>query len=76
MFANAAVTGIKSERDYVLYGILQVMKALLCVPLLFAPYAFAGEAAEGIAIDRVITTLNKPLQHSALFTGMDVHSRL
>jgi hypothetical protein len=66
LFANAAVTGIKSERDYVLYGILQVMKALLCVPLLFASYAFASEAAEHIAMGRVITTLNKPLQYSAI----------
>ena len=50
------------------------MKALLCAPLLLAPYAFADEAAERIAIGRVITTLNEPLQHSALFTGMDVYS--
>ena len=50
------------------------MKALLCVPLLFAPYAFADEAAERIAIGRVITTLNEPLQHRTLFTGMDVYS--
>src|SRR5579862_3658482 len=45
------------------------MKALLCVLLLFAPYAFADEAADRIAIGRAITTLNEPLQHSALFTG-------
>ncbi len=44
------------------------MKALLCAPLLFAPYAFADEAAERIAIGRAIATLNEPSQHSALFT--------
>jgi len=45
------------------------MKALLCALLLFAPNAFADEAAERIAIGRAITTLNGPSQHSALFTG-------
>ena len=50
------------------------MQALLWAPLVFAPYAFADEVAERIAIGRVITTLNEPLQHSALFTGMDVYS--
>ena len=50
------------------------MKALLCAPLLFAPYAIADEAAERIAIGRAIAALNEPSQHSALFTDVRAYS--
>jgi hypothetical protein len=44
------------------------VKALWLVPMLFASYALADEAADRIAISRVITTLNDSTQPSALFT--------
>jgi hypothetical protein len=50
------------------------MKALLCALLLFAPYAFADEAAERVAIGHAITTLNEPSQRSALFTDGRAYS--
>jgi hypothetical protein len=50
------------------------MKALLCVPLLVAPYAIADEAAERVAISRAIAALNGRSQHSALFTDARAYS--
>ncbi len=44
------------------------MKAILCIPLLFAVGLSADEAQDRAAIDKVISGLNDPAQRSALFT--------
>jgi hypothetical protein len=45
------------------------MKAILCLPLFFAFYAVADEAADRVAIDHTITALNEsPQPGRALFT--------
>jgi hypothetical protein len=47
------------------------LTAILCIPLFFASYALADEAADGAAIGRAIAALNEssnePAQHDALF---------
>ena len=44
------------------------VKAIFCVPLLFASYALADEAADRVAIDRTIAALNEHPQRTTLFT--------
>jgi hypothetical protein len=44
------------------------VKAILCLPLLFASCAYADEAADRVAIDRTIAALNDLPQRTALFT--------
>jgi hypothetical protein len=41
-------------------GIIKIMKPVLCVSLLFAVCALADDAADRIAIEKVITSLNEP----------------
>ena len=54
--------GMPSSRHF-LY-----MRAILCIPLLFAIPLSADEASDRAAIDKVIVALNDPAQRPALFT--------
>jgi len=45
------------------------VKAILCIPLLFALNALADEAADRTAIDPVISRLNELPRRPALFTA-------
>jgi len=44
------------------------VKAILCVPLFFAAYAYADQASDRVAIDRTIAAMNNLPQRGALFT--------
>jgi hypothetical protein len=44
------------------------VKTILCLPLLFAPYVMADEAADRAGIDRAIAWLNELPRRSGLFT--------
>jgi hypothetical protein len=45
-----------------------LVKTILCLPLLFAPYATADEATDRAAIDRTIAALNELPRRGGLFT--------
>ena len=45
------------------------MRAILCLPLLFAAGLRADEAKDRASIEKVIATLNDPVQRAALFTS-------
>jgi hypothetical protein len=51
------------------------VKAILCLPILLAPYASADEAADRVAIDRAVAALNELPQRADVFTD-DASSEL